>query len=521
MTVQQVRPEVTAAVRSLVVWCPDWPVVAAMHEEGLAADLPVAVLHKGEVYACSTAARAEGVRRRMRKRDATGRCPELLLVDHQPDLEARDFERVLQAIEEVSPGVEPLRPGLCALRVPSRFYGGEPEAAAVVAERLVKAEVWDCRFGVADGMFAAEQAARRAAPQDCAVIPAAGSAAFLADLPVEVLEDAEMVSLLRRMGIATLGAFAALRARDVLTRFGTAGAWAHRLAGGGETRPASGRRPPPELIREVSFAPGLETIEPIAFSSRQTAETFVADLAHQGLVCTTVLIEVVTERGTTKGRRWSHPRWFGAADLVDRLRWQLQADPAPDPVATVRLVPDVAEALGDRGDRLLGNAPDEQIERVMARVQGLLGYDGVLTAAVQGGRDPASRQALTPWGERSTGLRPPELPWPGSLPPPAPVRVFATPVAGAVLDADDRPVRLTERGTISAEPARFRPSPTMPTQPVQAWAGPWPVDEQWWDPVHARRLARFQLVGADGSAWLMVVQVDRGSDAWWTEASYD
>ena len=48
-------------------------------------------------------------------------------------------------------------------------------------------------------------------------------------------------------------------------------------------------------------------------------------------------------------------------------------------------------------------------------------------------------------------------------------------------------------------------------------AGPWPVTEQWWDPAHARRQARFQLVADDGSAWLAVLQGGR----WLVEARYD
>ena len=52
---------------------------------------------------------------------------------------------------------------------------------------------------------------------------------------------------------------------------------------------------------------------------------------------------------------------------------------------------------------------------------------------------------------------------------------------------------------------------------ITAWAGPWPVTERWWDPAHARRQARFQLVTDDGSAWLAVVQDGR----WLIEASYD
>ena len=166
-------------------------------------------------------------------------APELTIVDHSLERDVRAFESILSTIEDTTSAVTPIRPGLCALSVPSRYYGGEREAAAVIAEQLVPG-VWECRIGIADGIFTAEQAARQAAPQDCAVIPTGGSARFLADLPIMVLEDLELVSLLRRLGIRTLGDFAALPARDVLTRFGSQGALIHRLAGG-----ATRGSPPP------------------------------------------------------------------------------------------------------------------------------------------------------------------------------------------------------------------------------------------------------------------------------------
>ena len=192
------------------MWCPDWPVVAAGAHQGLSSELPLAVFERGEVFACSATARVEGVRRGMRRRDASARCPELIVLDRNEASEIRTFENVLAAIEEISAGVAPVRPGLCALRVPSRFYGGESEAAAVVAEHLVGAGVWDFRMGIADGIFAAEHAARRAAPQDCWIIPHGGSAVFLAGLSIGVLENAELVTLLRRLGIRSLGDFAAV-----------------------------------------------------------------------------------------------------------------------------------------------------------------------------------------------------------------------------------------------------------------------------------------------------------------------
>lgn len=502
-------------MRTLVIWCPDWPVMAMLAE--LPAGAPAAVLSKGQVLACSPSARTEGVRRGMRRRNAQSRCPDLTLAEHVPEADARAFEEVLVAVEELSPGVAALRPGLCALRVPSRFYGGEAEAAAVIAERLVGLGVWDVRLGVADGLFAAEQAARRAAVQDCLVVPEGGAAVFLAPLPVEALDAPEVVGLLRRLGLTTLGHFAGLAASDVHTRFGGHGALLHRRACGLDPQPVSRREVPPELAATMTLEPPLELVEPIAFSLRTTAEGFVARLAAHGLVCTAVRIEADVDGAVASSRRWLHPRWFGAGDLLDRVRWQLQAGGIPGPVGAVRLVPEVTESLSDHADPLFGARPDERVERGVARVQSMLGHEGVLAVQVQGGRSPATRRLTTPWGERPVPARALRSPWPGVIPAPAPATVYTEPHHALVVGAGGQAVGVNGRGAVSCEPARFRADADGPWQPVASWAGPWPVDELWWDEAAARRIARFQVVGVDGSAWLMVVE----DGAWWTEARYD
>ncbi len=500
--------------RTMVLWAPDWPIVAV----DVPASVPAAVLSKGQVLACSQAARSQGVRRGMRRRDAQSRCPELVLHDHHPDADARAFEVVLAAIEELSPGVAPLRPGLCAMSVPSRFYGGEAEVAATIAERLVELGVWDVRAGIADGLFAAEQAARRALAQDSLVVPVAGSAQFLQGLPIDALADPDLVGLLRRMGLSTLGDFASLPPADVHTRFGTHGALLHRMARGQDPQPISRRQVPPEFEATLLLEPPLELVEPIAFSLRTTAEAFVTDLAAHGLVCTTVLIEVDADGSLATARRWMHPRWFSPTDLIDRVRWQLAVDGAVKaPVDAVRLIPEVTEPLGDHADSLFGGGPDERVERGVARVQSIVGHESVVSVTVQGGRGPAERHLLTPWGERPLVARAAGLPWPGSLPPPAPATVYPEPQQAMVVGAEGQPVGVSGRGMISAEPAQFRVSAGHDWQPVASWAGPWPVDEQWWDESAARRIARFQVIGVDGSAYLMIVE----SGHWWTEARYD
>src|SRR5919206_3032355 len=120
------------AVRTLVVWCPDWPVVA------VGATAPVAVVAAGRVVACSAAARAEGVQRGLRRRQAEARCPGLVVVPPDPGRDARAFEPVVAAVESFTPRVEIVRPGVCAFatRGPSRYFGGDEALAAKVADMV-------------------------------------------------------------------------------------------------------------------------------------------------------------------------------------------------------------------------------------------------------------------------------------------------------------------------------------------------------------------------------------------------
>ena len=235
-----------------MLWCPDWSVVAALDEAGRSLRAPAAVLAANLVEVCNGPARAEGVRRGQRRRDAQSRCPELLLLAANPDRDARAFEPVLATVEDLRPGVAALRPGLLAVRAPGSWYGSEDEAAATTCQAVVETGVWDVRIGIADDLFTAEQAARTADVQSWSVVPEGGSAAFLRRLPVQVLADdgprgRELVGLLQRLGLRTLGDLADLPGDAVEHRLGTYGATVRRRARGEDRALVAARTPPPEL----------------------------------------------------------------------------------------------------------------------------------------------------------------------------------------------------------------------------------------------------------------------------------
>ena len=130
---------------------------------------------------------------------------------------------------------------------------------------------------------------------------------------------------------------------------------------------------------------------------------------------------------------------------------------APAGVTRLRLIPIECVPTGAHQRALWGGSgdEDERAHRALARVQTLLGHGSVLTAVVDGGRDPLQRTRLVPWGDEPAPLHSPQLPWPGRLPPPAPSVLIDPPRPIQVLDDAGQPVWVTERGAVPAPPARL------------------------------------------------------------------
>jgi hypothetical protein len=296
---------------------------------------------------------------------------------------------------------------------------------------------------VADGLFAAVLAARAAAANGTPVIvPPGGTPSFLVPWPVDSLDRPELADLLVRLGVRTLGGFAALPGPQVLARFGKEGALCQRVARGTEG----------EL-------PGFRLFFPPVSPGPAT----------------------------------------GALKTVTRQ----------------------VGFWGDSADA------DARAARAVAGVQELLGPETVVRGRLQGGRGPAQRARLVPWtgpsrdggdldrtqgqGDRAAAGGP----WPGQVPPPAPVVVLNRPLPTLLTDAAGRAVGVTGGGMATTVPARLSVA-GGPWVEIIGWAGPWPSDERWWSVRGRRRQARLQVV-TPHTAHLLT----RERGGWWLEATYD
>ncbi|MFJ7216098.1 DNA polymerase Y family protein [Amycolatopsis sp. NPDC098790] len=518
--------------RLLVLWCPDWPVVAAGAVAGTPPLAPAAVFSGNRVVACSASARRDGVGRGMRRRDAQSRCPDLVVHQHDPDRDARLFEPVAAAVERQAVGVEVVRPGIVAVPVSGAagYFGGEEALAELLINEVEAGAGVECQVGIADGLFAATLAARRSA-----LVPPGATQDFLAPLPIAELNQpgddrGELVDLLRRLGLRTLGAFAALAERDVAGRFPKDAITAHRLARGLAERPPLRRALPPDLAVTEEFDHPLSRVDEAAFVAKTLGERFFAGLANHGLACTRLAIVAVTEAGEERVRVWRCAEPLTARATADRVRWQcegwLTARDRPS-AGIVRLRLDPEEVVGGQALQLqfgsLGRDADaaERAGRALVRIQGLLGPGAVVTPLLDGGRGPAERVRLVPWGEpRKPAVE--DRPWPGRLPAPSPTRVPPEPPPATVLDAVGDPVACTARGELTYPPATIAVD-GGPVRRVLGSAGPWVVHPALPGHRGERPLARVQVVlEGEHDDLALLLRVTVGVDPQWTvEGVYD
>lgn len=538
--------------RTAALWVPDWPVLAAMTIGDVGVHTPAAVHDGRRVVAVSAVARAAGVRRGMRRRHAQETCPELVLLPADDGRDARGFEPVAAAAETVVSGIEIARPGLVLIpsRGAGRYHGTEQALAAELVSQVAMLAGYEAQVGIADGAGAAVLAARVSA-----IVPAGGTATFLAPLGIaelvhvaaqDVHRVAELVDLLGRLGLRTLGDLAALPRTDLLVRFGGLGGWAHDVAAGADDRPTALRRLEPDVAVETELDPPVERLEATAFAARRLAEALHEQMVTRGVSCGRLQITARTEGGQELTRVWRTDAALGGlsvARMTDRVRWQLEGwltghalhggsggsggsggwAQDPEPGALVRLglhAQEVAAAGAEQG-RLWGGASgtDLRAHRAVHRIQGLLGSEAVLGAAVQGGREVRDQVHLVPWGEDVPSPRPVDQPWPGRLPPPAPATVLTEPQLVQVCDADGRRVEVDARLQVSGEPdvVWWPPAGGVEREArVTGWAGPWPVVQRWWADGAARQVY-LQATLNDGHAVLLAL---RGG-VWRLEALYD
>lgn len=463
-----------------------------------------------------------------------------LILPQWPNDPTADMVAALsQALVDVIPGwrVISSRAFAITLRGATRFYGSEIAVATAIHERLqagLDEPYGQAQIGIADTLGAARIFAHGAQLSVSALnVPSGASPSRLAPLDIGTLEllqpdTAELVSMLQRLGVNTLRAFADLDSVALAARFGQASVALHNAVCCTDTdayNELSLLTAAHDHTVQVVFEPELTLPEQVAFSCVSAAETLVANLFAEHLVCTEITVTTVGAHTITK--QWQHASWFRSRDIVDRVRWQLAhhseatstSDDDPElqasreSISAVIISPKTTESVNNHQPGLLGGHDDGALQDTIARLQSLHQYDAVLSPRIIGGRLLHARTQLTPFGQQPAPAQAATLPWPGHLPKQTlPTTVPRAPALCAVHDADNQPVTVTERGELSAVPAIWIHKANA--QHIHAWWGPWELYEKWWTDTPVRY--RIQVVTDSGSAALLIYSAGN----WYIEGTY-
>ncbi len=255
------------------VWVPLFPLKCEIERQPGLSGQPVALLSPDDtrrVWQVSPLARRAGVKAGMTVSQAIGACPALRLCEADPVHYDERFSRLLAALGEVSPVIEPAELGRAFVGMDGLegLYGG-PERQIEILSLAVR----DVRLGWGKGKFVSFVAATRALPGQAVVVPPGREVAFLADQPVALLPlEPEMHRRLRLLGLRTLGQLAALPEAAVTTQFGRAGTRAWRLATGRAVEPVVGRPIPEPVTATVVFFSAVAEHDRLTRAAAQLVE---------------------------------------------------------------------------------------------------------------------------------------------------------------------------------------------------------------------------------------------------------
>jgi len=259
-------------------WVPQFALrcEAARRPEFASPSHPCALLapdNTRRLWQVSPLARHAGVKPGITVSQAIGLCPTLKLCEPDPVHYDEQFARLVAALADVCPVVEPVELGLAYVGTDGLegIYGGAKQIVDAIQRGTRK---WErgtgerssshCsafsvprsafRVGWGRGKFVSWVAATRARPGGAVIVPVGGEAEFLASQPLAVLPlDPDTHRRLRQLGLKTLGRLAALPEDAVVSQFGRAGRRLWRLAAGVEVERVVGREAPEPIVATIMF----------------------------------------------------------------------------------------------------------------------------------------------------------------------------------------------------------------------------------------------------------------------------
>jgi protein ImuB len=506
---------------------PDLPWVSLVRAHPELAGRPLAVAAGAGARADVVALSPEAVRRGLRLpcsvAQARAACAALEVRAASPALEEAARRALLDAALSASPRAEPAPPG-AGLRAGeaavfldatgiARCFGSEAGFAAALASRAERLGI-PAIASVAGSRSVARIAARRllagwlarppGEPGPVEVVPPGGDCAFLAPLPLELLDPPDaLAETLGRFGLRRVGELLRLPRRALVARLGADAARLLALVLGESEEPPPPVPPETRLEEAADLEASLDRLEPLLFVLQGLLSRLAARLECRGLAASEIEIALRLAGGGRDARR------VGVAaptlDVRVLLRLVALSLEARPPGGEIEGVAVACAGRPQRGDQLdffrpAGPAP-ALLSRTLAELEALCGPGRVGAPVVVDTHRPDAF-ALAPFA-------PPSAP-PAAREAPPPyahhltVRALRPPLPAQVEARVGRPVALRS---------------AVASGRVEQLAGPWRTSGNWWSEAERFAFDHYDVVTSDGTAARLRFDSLRG--CWEVDAIYD
>lgn len=455
-------------------------------------------LERGRTLDATPQARCQGVRSGMTLVQAQAAAPDATILVEDELRCAHVWEDVLDALDRATPLIDTNAAGTAYLDM--RGIAGSPQDwIAQVKAGLAGIEL-PFRLGAASNKFAARAAALIA---DGTICEPGAERTLVAPLVIQTLEiEPDLIARLELLGITTLGELAALPHGPFVRRFGSRATLWHHNAQGVDPTPFLPRAHQVQIAACLYGEGAVEYEEQVYFALRMLIARVQENLARLGKRAGLLQLQIECENGDLREVpiRIAQPT-ADASMLFDLSRTKVEGLRFESPIIGLRLQAVQLESAGVPATLFSGSDPDPQaVELALARLESALG-DVPARARLTAGNRLESKFVYDRFAD---------------VPPRATEESWQRDTPGA--PAAIAPPQLRLLAVREIDVVLLRDTPTFvgsPPQAVLQCAGPWRVDETWFE----QRLSRdeYDVLLEDGALYRIFCQ----GAHWYVRGTYD
>lgn len=352
---------------------------------------------KPVIVQLTAAARAFGVCEGLTPSQAMARCAELIIKPRSIAQEESATEVLLQTAYAFSPNIESTAPGACTLELKGLAIGANGDAMERWAEKMIEVLApfhFEARAGLAATPELALLAAQAAEPVLLLTKESRAADLFhrgIESFPVSSLEPPpDVLEILQRWGVRTVGALLALGKDKVAERLGPAAVELFNRISPDSPRPLQLVSPAEEFAEQMEFENEIETVEPLLFVLRR----FVGQLSRRLEWIYLVVAEFQLRLGLSSGAKYERvftiPAPTGNVEILFRmLQTHLETVRTDSPIVSLRLAAKPAKPEAQQFGLFESTLRDpNQLAETLARLAGLCGTERVGTPQLEATHRP-------------------------------------------------------------------------------------------------------------------------------------